>query len=229
MTRKRKKSAGSFVNQVAALEFPHTFNPYNEVCPAHDARAAAHIRRKNLEVVLNAAISFGVDSIWIARDLGYRGGRRTGLALTDELHLSDHAALIGASSALERATKGPAMAERTATIVWQALRSINRPIFLWNVFPLHPHAPSDPLSNRCHSRAERAACKHLITWLLDELAPSRVVAIGKDAHLALTELGVNSETVRHPSYGGQTEFTESLEAMYDVEIVRGDSRQATLI
>lgn len=229
MTRRKKKATASFVADLAALEFPHAFNPYNQVCPTHDDRAAAKIRRTNLEVVLDAAIAAGVDSIWIARDLGYRGGRRTGLALTDEVHLSDHAALVGAAAPLSRATKGPAMAERTATVVWQVLKAVNRPIFLWNVFPLHPHEPSDPLSNRCHTRAERAACKHLITWLLAELDPARVVAIGKDAHVALAELGVRSDSVRHPSYGGQTEFVESLEAMYGVDVPRGGSGQASLI
>ncbi|WP_439952990.1 hypothetical protein, partial [Escherichia coli] len=84
-----------------------------------------------------AALAGGVDSIWIARDLGYRGGRRTGLALTDEAHLSAHAGLYG-QLPLARATRGPAMTERTATVIWQVLRDLRRPIFLWNVFPLHP-------------------------------------------------------------------------------------------
>ena len=44
-------------------------------------------RRRNLEIALHAAIDAKVGTIWIARDIGYRGGRRTGLALTDEPHL----------------------------------------------------------------------------------------------------------------------------------------------
>jgi len=32
-------------------------------------------------------MELGSNTIWMGRDLGYRGGRRTGLALTDEAHL----------------------------------------------------------------------------------------------------------------------------------------------
>ena len=49
-----------------------------------------------------------------------------------------------------------AVAERTATVTWQVLRHLRRPVFLWNVFPLHPHASGGPLPNRCHSRSRTA-------------------------------------------------------------------------
>lgn len=206
-------TASWFVNALAELRFENTFNPYADACPDHDRNGAAEIRRHNLKLVLEAALAGGVDSVWIGRDLGHRGGRRTGLALTDEFQLAAHASLYG-TLPLTRATRGPAVAERTATIVWQVLRDINRPVFLWNVFPLHPHEPSAPLSNRCHTRAERHACLPLLRWLLEALQPKTVVAIGRDAQLALEDLGVVSEKVRHPSYGGQTEFLDTIYSRY---------------
>lgn len=205
----------SFVDALANLRFDNAFNPYAQSCPDHDGNDAAAIRRRNLELVLGAAIKGGVHSFWIARDLGYRGGRRTGLALTDEVHLTWHARLLS-TPPLARATKGPAIAERTATVVWQMLRAIDRPIFLWNVFPLHPHAAGDAMTNRCHSRAEREACRPLLIWLLETLKPQRVVAIGRDAQSALSDLDVVATGVRHPSYGGQTEFVNGLQAIYDM-------------
>lgn len=208
-----RKQAETFVNRVAELSFDSAFNPYTEACADHDSADAPAIRRRNLALVLDAAITHGVDSLWIARDLGYRGGRRTGLALTDELHLAAHASLFGALP-LARATKGPAVAERTATIIWQVLKNIDRRIFLWNVFPLHPHEHGDPMSNRCHTRAERQACRPLLMWLLDTLRPKTVVAIGRDAQLALADLDVGAEKVRHPSYGGQVEFIAGAYALY---------------
>jgi hypothetical protein len=208
-----RHQATRFAAELAALRFENVFNPYAEACPDHDESDAADIRRRNLELVLNAALERGVDSLWIARDLGYRGGRRTGLALTDELHLAWHAALLG-TPPLARATKGPAVGERTATVVWQMLDTIRRPIFLWNVFPLHPHMPGGSMSNRCHTRSERTACRPLLVWLLENLRPRSVVAIGRDAHRALEDLGLSSVAVRHPSYGGQTEFVSSLTALY---------------
>lgn len=203
----------SFVKKLAKLQFKDTFNPYADGCEEFDRGDAARIRRANLELVINAALDVSVDSLWIARDLGYRGGRRTGLALTDEAHLSDHAHLYG-NLPLRRATLGPIVAERTARVVWQTIREINRPVFLWNVFPLHPHEPNDPLSNRCHTKSEREACRPLLTWLITNLRPKLIVAIGRDAGGALENMGVTAEQVRHPSYGGQGEFIQGIRSLY---------------
>jgi Uracil DNA glycosylase superfamily len=205
----------SFLEILAELRFENTFNPYSDVCGDFDGPNAPAIRRSNLGLVLEAALASGVDSLWIARDLGHRGGRRTGLALTDEVHLPAHASLYG-SLPLARATRGPIMAERTAYVIWQVLRDLNRPIFLWNVFPLHPHEPSNPLSNRCHTRAERRACRPLLMWLMETLKPRTVVTIGRDADLALKDLGIASTKVRHPSYGGQREFLKGIYSHYSL-------------
>ena len=206
-------SINDFVSSVAALKFDGVFNPYAERCAWHDRANASTIRRRNLTTVLTAAAKSGVESIWIARDLGYRGGHRTGLALTDEMHLNAHADLFGAP-ALMRATRGSPVAERTATVIWTVLKRLQLPIFLWNVFPLHPHEANDPMSNRCHTREEREACRPLLTWLLHTLRPKSVVAIGRDAHLALSDFGIETFPVRHPSYGGQTEFLTGVSKIY---------------
>lgn len=207
-------SAG-FVDKLAAMQFENVFNPYADICPQYDKSDAALIRRHNLEFVLNAAISNGIDSIWIARDLGYRGGRRTGLALTDEVHLSWQAKLFS-TPPLVQATQGLGVSERTANIVWRALRSIEQPIFLWNVFPFHPHEPGNPMSNRCHKKFERIACQELTLWLIETLHPQKVIAIGRDAQAAMVELDIESTQIRHPSYGGQTDFFAGLAELYGV-------------
>lgn len=216
-----------FLDDLSGLRFPHAFNPYSEKCAVHDVDEAPAIRRKNLEAILLAATANGVDSLWIGRDLGYRGGRRTGLPLTDEAHLASHAAIFGCRS-LSRATKGPIVAERTATIIWRMLESIGRPVFLWNVFPLHPYEQGNPLSNRCHTRAERQACRSLLVWLLRTLSPQHVVAIGKDAQNALADLDIPAVGVRHPSYGGQTEFITGIKTLYELPQARRESPQLSL-
>lgn len=144
---------------------------------------------------------------WLSR------GRRTGLALTDEFHLPHHAKLFGLASLLQ-ATYGRAIAERTASIVWKAVGLVDRSIFLWNIFPLHPHQPDEPLTNRCHKRFEGKACEQLNLSLIKMLRPRNIIAIGRDAHLALTDLGVEAVKVRHPSYGGQAEFIGGITRYY---------------
>src|SRR5712664_3006958 len=98
-----------FVDTVARLKFPNTFNPYSSCCPVHDYSDAPHLRFKTLRLMLDAATQVHLDAIWIGRDLGYRGGRRTGLALTDDMHIQAHAARWGISAV--RPTKGQAVAE----------------------------------------------------------------------------------------------------------------------
>jgi uracil-DNA glycosylase len=188
---------------------------------------APAIRRTNLQTILLAATTTGIDSLWIGRDLGYRGGRRTGLPLTDEAHLSAHGAIFGCTS-LQRATKGPIVVERTATVTWHMLETIGRPIFLWNVFPLHPHQQGDPLSNRCHTKEERKACRGLLEWLLQTLKPRHVVAIGQNARSALADLDIAAVGVRHPSYGGQAEFIAGVQTLYKLPTARRDNQQLSL-
>lgn len=206
-----------FVEALTQVRLPHVFNPYVDRCELHDLQDAPARRRENLADYLTNAIRVGAREVWVARDLGYRGGRRTGIALTDEVHLPCASRLFG-SAALVRATKGPIVAERTAAVVWRALSSLGLPVVLWNVFPYHPHEPDDPLSNRCHTRLERAATSHLFRALLDLLKPQAVIAIGRDAAASLSELGPPASVIRHPSYGGQSEFIAGVERYYGVII-----------
>ena len=202
-----------FAETLAQVRLPSVFNPYVECCELHDRRDGPRVRKRNLIRFLEAAIDARVDTLWIARDLGYRGGRRTGIPLTDEVHLSRAAAMLGGIS-LDRATSGPPVAERTAAIIWTVLSRINEPAMLWNVFPFHPYEGANPLSNRCHTRQERETTWPLLLALISMLKPRRIVAIGRDASIALNSLSIPVETVRHPSYGGQAEFVAGINAIY---------------
>lgn len=205
-----------FVKAVADTSLPTTFNPWRDFCELHDRADAAARRRDNLERILGAAIDARVETMWIARDLGYRGGRRTGVPLTDEVHLGSAGALLGGIE-LARATEGPVVAERTAAMIWPVLARVGQPVMLWNVFPFHPHEAGSQLSNRCHTRAERLATWPLLQALVEMLRPRQLVAIGRDAQLALGELGLPTTGVRHPSYGGQREFMEGIYSLYGIE------------
>ena len=205
-----------FVNALCALDFTDTFNPYSNQCPVHDLSRAAYIRKQTLLSMLNAALQSEVDSLWIGRDLGYRGGRRTGIALTDDVHLNSCASRWGI--AIKRPTKGPPVCERTAAVIWRVLTLIKTPIVLWNVFPLHPHESGDPFSNRAHNSREGKAGEDFLAALLRMLKPKRLVAIGNDATRVALRIADSCEVfnVRHPSYGGQTEFLQQIISLYDI-------------
>ena len=203
----------SFVKSLSAYAGESVFNPYSDKCSFYDRHDAPSIRRSNIRNMMNAALEGGASTLWVARDLGYRGGRRTGLALTDEYHLGHLKKMIG-SDGFRRATKGPIVKERTASVIWETLLRIDEPVMLWNVFPFHPHDPEDHMTNRCHTKQERLDCVPFLESLIELLNPKKIVAIGRDAAHALENLSIPVHQARHPSYGGQTTFIRQIEELY---------------
>ncbi len=202
-----------FVEQLAAISFRGVFNPYRDACSQHDHSDSPAIRRMNLQRYVEATVSSGMDSIWLGRDCGYRGARRTGIALTDELHLTALEMHFGISG-LAKATVGGLVKERTATEVWKVLLEMKAKAFLWNVFPFHPFEEDNPMSNRRHTAGEFARCSELLVELLKWLQPQTIIALGADAYGAVQRLGFPVSLVRHPSYGGQTAFAAGMRSLY---------------
>ncbi len=130
------------VDTLSGLVFQDTFNPYLHRCPVHDRDDAPSLRRRALLEMLQEAAPSDVEAIWVGRDLGYRGGRRTGLALTDDRHIKAHATRW--SIDITRPTEGEMVSEKTAAVVWDVLAHVTSQVFLWNVFPFHPHEESSP-------------------------------------------------------------------------------------
>lgn len=197
-----------FVSELSGFRFPRVFNPYADICHLVDRFDAVSIRCANLETYLQS-LQGNCQIMWVGRDLGYRGGRRTGLALTDEGNLENARAAYPGAVAL-KATLGPDVAERTAAIIWRVIRLLTAPPLLWNVFPFHPHDEGNMLSNRCHTAAERAATRALLDELINWAKPKSIVAIGGDAARALDSMGIAHVYVRHPSYGGMNEFLDGM-------------------
>ena len=203
-----------FVEGLSQLHFDNAFNPYSNRCAVHDLDDAPRYRSRALQSVLEAAAEQEIDSLWIGRDLGYRGGRRTGLALTDDVHVKAHAERWALS--VDRPTKGEIVAERTAAVIWRVLSQIKAPVFLWNVFPLHPHEPGNPFSNRAHNSCERRDGEEFLSQLISLLRPRRLIAIGNDAAQTAHRMSDSDKViqVRHPSYGGQAKFLSQMNDLY---------------
>ncbi|MGS1116518.1 uracil-DNA glycosylase [Castellaniella sp. UC4442_H9] len=211
-----------FVEHVAAAKFKNCFNPYADKCPVYDSEDAPTERASTLSRLIKCAETSEVDAIWVGRDLGYRGGRRTGLALTDDVHVAPHLARWGLVA--KRPTVGAAVAERTAAVIWQMLNQTQSNVFLWNVFPLHPHEPGKPFSNRQHNALERRFGEEALAALIGLLHPRRIVCIGNNAYAALSRFqgAIQTVAVRHPSYGGQKQFIAQISTLYGIKA--GDQR-----
>jgi hypothetical protein len=164
----------------------------------------------------------------MGRDLGYRGGRRTGLALTDEQHLTAVATLYPGAKAA-KVTLGPIVAERTAAEIWRVLGQLEIPPLLWNVFPLHPHEPGDPFTNRKFTARELSVVDELNAELVRWLGIRRIIAIGQDAASYGAQFGAPVTCVRHPSYGGTAEFREGMRRLYKLELPAPGSATQTAL
>lgn len=204
-----------FVDALSGVQLPDVFNPYRDRCPVHDPAGAAHVRARNLASYLMAVRRMACETVWMGRDLGYRGGRRTGLAFTDEAHLSDLERLYPGAQ-VGKATQGEAWGERTAGVLWHALERVEPRPLLWNVLPLHPHVSRRPMSNRAVRAHERDAVHALNDALLRMMGVRQVVAIGNDAAAYAQRFGLKVCAVRHPSYGGIADFRAGIAAQYGV-------------
>ena len=73
-------------------------------------------------------------------------------------------------------------------------------------------------SNRAHNRKERDAGEEFLSLLIEFLKPKRLIAIGNDAEKTALRISGDQEVVkvRHPSYGGQTDFLTQTRQLYKV-------------
>jgi hypothetical protein len=200
-----------------AKKFDNVFNPYVDTCSEGcDVADAPQRRSRALLALLDSAAKTEIDSFWIGRDLGHGGGRRTGVALTDDVHIPAHELRWNIS--VERATIGPLVSELTACAVWGMLAQIRANIFLWNVFPFHSHERDRPFSNRDHSaKIERPAGLEIMEQLIRMLKPRRIIALGDDAERGVKKLKKDFQKVRHPSFGGQKVFADQIGHLYGLK------------
>ncbi|MEA9566839.1 uracil-DNA glycosylase [Xanthomonas sp. WHRI 8932A] len=203
----------NFVDSVSSFEMPRVFNPYRDSCPVHDDSKSALLRRENLKNYLVSAFEKNPECLWVGRDLGYRGGRRTGIPLTDEPHLSALAQVFPSLN-LSKATRTNLVVERTAAEIWRVISRLDEAPFLWNIFPFHPFDSADPMGNRCHTRDEYKECAWILERLLGIFNFKKVFSLGNDAARVFRKYDIEMVCVRHPSYGGQNEFRRTMEIEY---------------
>ena len=204
-----RKFIRSFIERLEKIDLPLVFNPYRDHCAVCDKPNAPLIRKKNLNLWLTSMLQTPCKQFWVGRDLGYLGGRRTGLPFVDD-EAVENSSQNFQGIRVQRATRGIVQKERSARAIWSVVREFEDSIMLWNVFPFHPHIVDNSLSNRQHNKHERNVGRPFLEDLMKRMQPDTVVAIGRDAESILTDMGRAPHYVRHPSYGGQRLFLEGI-------------------
>jgi hypothetical protein len=174
------------------------------------------IRRRNLRLYLEELARVGPSTMLVGEAVSYRGGRLTGIAFVSETVMlsgveTRSGRVLGADRGYRKATLGPKLStEASATMVWSTIREIEPLPLLWNAFPFHPFHDGEPDSNRVPTAAELLLGQRFIERLLRLFPIRQLVAIGNQASLSLTRMGIAHEKVRHPSQGGKQLFVAGM-------------------
>ena len=166
------------------------------------------LQRKNLWAYLEALVQWPCSGdLLVGEAPGYAGCALTGIPFTSEAviqnsrhpficELRPHLRITGTQS------------EQTATIIWNYLSQCpNVPAF-WNIFPFHPHKPSDADGNRTPTAEETQFGHGILNMVVEIFAPKRILAIGKTASNTLSQFKhpLLAGYVRHPANGGKASF-----------------------
>ncbi|GAA3339057.1 hypothetical protein GCM10017714_12960 [Curtobacterium pusillum] len=165
------------------------------------------LRRANLDRYLTV-VGSGADTLLVAEAPGWRGMTNTGVPFTSMREL-------GPEYLVPPAPTAPW--EASSRVVQAALASWRGALPLaWAIFPHHPFAAPDRLTNRTPRPAEVRDGAPVSLALLEALGGAsavRVVAVGRKAQGALALAGIDAIAVRHPAQGGAKQFTEQLLAL----------------
>lgn len=177
------------------------------------------IRRANLHIYLREMSRLEPQALLVLEAPGYRGCRLTGIPVTSRAIMMEGLGGWGVFGA-EYGYHVPndpefegIRREQSATILWSALRRYSVVPLVWNSFPFHPHKPGTPRSNRAPRRAEVDAGQPFIQMILELFPVSTFIAVGNVAHRSLSQMGIESVKVRHPSQGGKNDFVAGIDAV----------------
>lgn len=182
------------------------FNPYRDRHDDLDCGDAPARRRNNLRAYLSC-YDAPPPLFLLLEAPGPWGCRFSGVPITSEAQLLDPGFPIDGK---RTSTDDEPHTEYSASIFWRVLQPYFPHFFVWNSLPLHPHDPGAPLSIRTPRRTEVRAWGSLLTDLIDALAPTRIVGVGRKAERALEEAGASPTYVRHPSQGGAKKFESGM-------------------
>ena len=193
----------SIINKLKLRPSTNTvFNPYRNEAVAN-----------NLNLYFEYLYSTNQkDVLLIGEAPGYAGCRITGIPFTSgELFSNSKLEIfkkLNQDISLEKIE-----GEKTASIVWNYLeKKSNLPVF-WNSFPFHPFNTDNEKSNRAPTNEEIKEGKIYIQELVEIFKPKIIASIGRKGEKVLKSIYPDKHIkyIRHPSYGGKTDFIRGMD------------------
>lgn len=239
-----KDSVNRFIDKLVAYEGSTTvFNPWRDYNPVLDvSKEAPKWRREQLEAYLKARLA-RCGYLIIAEAVGYQGGRFSGIAITCErmllgFHNEVKPSMIlpaGMGKRTSRADsplnlnnkqRSEGFNEPTDTVVWSALLENGISPYdaiLWNIFPFHPHAANEPLTNRTPTETEIVAGGLFADEMLSMIeefgnAKPIICAVGRKSADILAHQGIVAHALRHPANGGAKQYREQFKSVISSDV-----------
>lgn len=183
---------------------PTIFNPYLEPEVAG-----------NLHAYLESMINIdGKRILLVGEAPGYKGCKITGIPFTSGkiFEIIEHHVLF---SIKEKMKFKKIESENTATIVWNYLATKNCTPLFWNSFPYHPHPEGNINKNRAPTDAEIEYGVKFLQAINTIFKPSVIAGIGTSGVDCAKRSfpGMEIKYIRHPSYGGKSEFVKGMDAI----------------
>ncbi len=175
---------------------------------------------ENLRIYLEEMCSIsGRRVLLVGEAPGYRGCGITGIPFTSGAVIEklDHPIF---ESLRERLWLSKIESENTASIVWNYLLDKDKTPLFWNSFPFHPHPINNPKKNRAPTREEIQFGVGMLKNIYELFRPDSVAGIGRCgvscAGSAYPDKKISY--IRHPSYGGKTDFVEGMDKILECGI-----------
>ncbi|MDR9497655.1 MAG: uracil-DNA glycosylase [Hydrogenovibrio sp.] len=187
-----------FLEKLAAYEHSETVhNPYKDENTVNNLREYLGLFMTEDKQV----------NMLVGEAPGYLGCRITGIPFTssEQLATTTHPIL---SKIKQKLKFSSIQSEKTANFMWDLLADKKKIPLLWNSFPFHPHNAGNPKSNRKPNVAEIDDGIEFLVELCGIFKPAKVASIGREGEKALKATFPEREIlyIRHPSYGGKTDF-----------------------
>jgi len=167
----------------------------------------------NLKIYLNAIYQLPDKPILLVGEaLGFKGGKLTGIPFSSGQVFDrfDHPFL---QQIRKNITLNNIESENTATIVWEYLTKRQITPLCWNAFPFHPHPKGYKLKNRAPSTKEIASGARYLKSLHSIFQIDTIIGVGNKGKYCAKKAFPDKEilSVRHPSYGGKSDFIQGLD------------------
>ena len=207
-TMKIEKLWNFLEKEIFPFQTTNFFNQYSEKNPEIDLQDACVIRRNNLKNYLKSI----KDPVFllVGEAPGFKGMRCSGVPFVCEKQLiNGELKFVGKQS-----TMGEPKCENSANIYWKVIKNYNEYILNWDAIPFHPFDLTNKFRNRTPRKSELKTFLPLLNQIIEIIEPEKIISIGRKSEYSLNRLGRNAEYVRHPSYGGKSEFTNGLNKIF---------------